>query len=63
MRLNGRTAFPAGARFLPFPATGTVARLSMDPDALGTSVTDTITYCGENQEMSVLNAATEVSAN
>ena len=48
---------------MPFPATGTVARLSMDPDALGTSVTDTITYCGENQEMSVLNAATEVSAN
>ena len=32
---------------------------SMDPDALGKHVTDTVTYCGENQEMSVMNAAKE----
>jgi hypothetical protein len=41
---------------------GTNEELSMDPDALGKTVTDTVTYCQENQEMSVLNAAKEVSA-
>lgn len=41
---------------------GTKEELSMDPDALGKVVADTITYCNENQEMSVLNALTEVSA-
>ena len=38
---------------------GTQEELSMDPDILGKHVTDTVTYCGENQEMSVLNAAKE----
>jgi hypothetical protein len=33
---------------------------SMDPDALGKSVTDTVAYCQENQEMSVMNATKEV---
>lgn len=32
---------------------------SMDPDVLGAHVTATATYCGENSEMSVLNAAKE----
>lgn len=32
---------------------------SMDPDALGMHVSDTVTYCTENQEMSVMNAAKE----
>jgi hypothetical protein len=32
---------------------------SMDPDALGKHVSDTVTYCTENQEMSVMNAAKE----
>jgi hypothetical protein len=41
---------------------GTAEELSMDPDALGKTVADTVTYCTENQEMSVLNAAKEVSA-
>jgi len=41
---------------------GTEEELSMDPDALGKTVTDTVAYCQENQEMSVLNAAKEVSA-
>lgn len=41
---------------------GTEEETSMDPDALGKSVTDTVTYCGENAEMSVMNATKEVSA-
>ena len=41
---------------------GTEEELSMDPDTLGKSVNDTVTYCGENQEMSVLNAAKESAA-
>jgi hypothetical protein len=41
---------------------GTNEETSMDPDALGKSVTDTVTYCQENQEMSVLNATKEVDA-
>jgi hypothetical protein len=40
---------------------GTAEELSMDPDILGKTVGDTIAYCKEHQEMSVLNAATEVS--
>jgi hypothetical protein len=40
---------------------GTAEELSMDPDILGKTVTDTVNYCRENEEMSVLNAATEVS--
>jgi hypothetical protein len=32
---------------------------SMDPDALAKHVADTVTYCTENQEMSVMNAAKE----
>ncbi len=32
---------------------------SMDPDILARHVTDTVTYCTENQEMSVMNAAGE----
>ena len=39
---------------------GTQEETSMDPDALGKSVTDTVTYCQENQEMSVMNATKEV---
>ncbi|MGE0283344.1 MAG: HdeA/HdeB family chaperone [Rhizobiaceae bacterium] len=38
---------------------GTEEELSMDPDILGKTVADTVTYCKENQEMSVLNAAKE----
>lgn len=41
---------------------GTQEETSMDPDALGKSVTDTVTYCQENQEMSVMNATKEVDA-
>ena len=41
---------------------GTDEETSMDPDALGKSVTDTVTYCQENTEMSVMNATKEVSA-
>ena len=41
---------------------GTEEELSMDPEALGKSVTDTVTYCGENQEMSVINATKESAA-
>jgi hypothetical protein len=40
---------------------GTAEEMSMDPDALGKAVADTVTYCQENQEMSVMNAAKEVS--
>lgn len=39
---------------------GAQEETSMDPDALGKSVTDTVTYCQENQEMSVMNATKEV---
>ena len=38
---------------------GTEEETSMDPDALGAHVTATVTYCGANTEMSVLNAAKE----
>ena len=41
---------------------GAAEETSMDPDALGAHVTDTVTYCGENQEMSVMNAAKEAAA-
>jgi acid stress chaperone HdeB len=41
---------------------GSQEETSMDPDALGKSVTDTVTYCGENTEMSVMNATKEVAA-
>jgi acid stress chaperone HdeB len=41
---------------------GTEEELSMDPDALGKSVTDTVAYCGENGEMSVINATKESAA-
>lgn len=41
---------------------GTEEELSMDPDTLSAAVTATVTYCGENQEMSVLNAAKESAA-
>ena len=41
---------------------GTEEELSMDPDILGKTVTDTVNYCKENEEMSVLNAATEVTS-
>jgi hypothetical protein len=41
---------------------GTDEETSMDPDALGKSVADTVAYCQENTEMSVMNAAKEVSA-
>jgi acid stress chaperone HdeB len=41
---------------------GADEELSMDPEALGKSVTDTVTYCGENQEMSVINATKESAA-
>ncbi|MDQ6433054.1 HdeA/HdeB family chaperone [Mesorhizobium sp. LHD-90] len=40
---------------------GTAEELSMDPDVLGKTVSDTVTYCQENSEMSVLNAVKEVS--
>ncbi|WP_442583390.1 HdeA/HdeB family chaperone [Mesorhizobium sp. ASY16-5R] len=40
---------------------GTEEELSMDPDVLGKTVGDTVTYCQENAEMSVLNAIKEVS--
>lgn len=33
---------------------------SMDPDVLGKATEDTVTYCQENQEMSVVNAAKAV---
>lgn len=36
---------------------GTADDSSMDPDLLGKHVTDTVNYCKENQEMSVVNAA------
>lgn len=39
---------------------GAQEETSMDPDALGKSVTDTVAYCQENQEMSVMNATKEV---
>ena len=38
---------------------GTGEETSMDPDVLGKHVADTVTYCTENQEMSVMNAAKE----
>ncbi|MGD9913036.1 MAG: HdeA/HdeB family chaperone [Rhizobiaceae bacterium] len=38
---------------------GTEEETSMDPAALGAHVTATVTYCGQNAEMSVLNAAKE----
>jgi acid stress chaperone HdeB len=38
---------------------GTEEETSMDPAALGAHVTATVTYCGENAEMSVMNAAKE----
>lgn len=41
---------------------GADENMSMDPDALGKTVSDTVTYCTENQEMSVMNAAKEVSS-
>jgi hypothetical protein len=41
---------------------GTEEETSMDPDALGKSVTDTVTYCQENTEMSVMNATKESAA-
>ena len=41
---------------------GTDEELSMDPDALGKSIDATVAYCGENQEMSVLNATKESAA-
>ena len=40
---------------------GAAEEMSMDPDALGKTVGDTVTYCTENQEMSVMNAAKEVA--
>ena len=40
---------------------GTEEELSMDPDALGKTVSGTVTYCQENTEMSVLNAIKEVA--
>ncbi len=41
---------------------GTEEETSMDPDALGKSVTATVTYCQENTEMSVMNATKESAA-
>lgn len=41
---------------------GAKEETSMDPDALGKSVNDTVAYCQENQEMSVMNATGEVDA-
>jgi acid stress chaperone HdeB len=41
---------------------GTEEETSMDPDALGKAVTNTVTYCQENQEMSVMNAVKESNA-
>ena len=38
---------------------GTGEETSMDPDILTKHVTDTVKYCTENQEMSVMNAAKE----
>lgn len=38
---------------------GTDEETSMDPDVLTKHITDTVTYCTENQEMSVMNAAKE----
>lgn len=38
---------------------GTGEETSMDPEALGKHVADTVKYCTENQEMSVMNAAKE----
>jgi hypothetical protein len=38
---------------------GTNEELSLDPDALSKTVQGTVTYCQENQEMSVLNALKE----
>lgn len=43
-------------------SAGVDENLSMDPDELGKTVTDMVTYCTENQEMSVMNAAKEVAA-
>lgn len=34
----------------------------MDPDVLGKTAEDTVKYCSENQEMSVVNATKEVTA-
>jgi hypothetical protein len=39
--------------------SGTEEDTSMDPDALGKHAEAIATYCGENQEMSVMNAAKE----
>ncbi|MGO4834318.1 HdeA/HdeB family chaperone [Rhizobiaceae sp. 2RAB30] len=41
---------------------GTQEELSMDPDVLGKTAEDTVKYCSENQEMSVVNATKEVTA-
>lgn len=38
---------------------GAADETSMDPDALTKHVTDTVKYCTDNQEMSVMNAAKE----
>ena len=38
---------------------GAAEETSMDPDALGKAVTDTVTYCQANAEMSVMNATKE----
>ena len=38
---------------------GTDEETSMDPDVLSKHVSDTVAYCQDNQEMSVLNAAKE----
>lgn len=40
---------------------GEAEELSMDPEILGKLVGDIATYCGEHTEMSVINAAREVS--
>jgi hypothetical protein len=42
---------------------GTDEETSMDPDALSKHVSDTVTYCTENKEMSVMNAAKETASN
>jgi hypothetical protein len=34
---------------------------SMDPDILGKHIADTVAYCSDNQEMSVMNAAKETA--
>ncbi|MBX3577018.1 MAG: hypothetical protein KF723_07400 [Rhizobiaceae bacterium] len=41
---------------------GTAEETSMDPDALGKHVQAIVTYCGENPEMSVMNAGEEAKA-